>query len=139
MPTTYTIHRRPPTTFVRSAFLALEIKTFDLPGASPKPVPLDEEDALWAEADRGWIDVRAARTILASASAAGAQATFTAEIRAGETAPPVALALADGVIASGAHELLISGETTAAYIRFLVAGTASAGVNTINLYLIAKG
>lgn len=137
MAATYNLTKRPPTAFTKPAFAVYEVQTLDLAGAAI-PIPLDEDDALLAAADRGWIDVRAARSICASGAAAGAQATFTAQIKAGPNAPAVALALADGVIAAGTHELLINGDIAAAYIRFLVAGTASAGVNMASLYVITK-
>lgn len=131
-------HKRPqPTTTTTRACTEVETQSFDLAGAAV-PIPLNAEDALRDAADRGWIDVRAHDRILAVGRAAGAQATFTAQIKAGVNAPAVALALADGVIAAGQQEVLINDVTSAAFIRFLVAGTASAGVNMADLYIIAK-
>lgn len=132
-------HKRPqPTATTTRACTEAETQSFDLPGALPAPIPLDAADALRDAADRGWIDVRAHDRILAVGRAAGAQATFTAQIKAGVNAPAVALALADGVIAAGQQEVLINDVTSAAFIRFLVAGDADAGVNVADLYIIAK-
>lgn len=137
MAATYNLTKRPPTAFMKPAYAVLEIQSFDLAG-SAVPIPLDAADALLPAAEQGWIDVRSSRSICAIGAAAGAQATFTAQIKAGPNAPAVALALADGVIAAGAQETLINGDIAAAYIRFLVAGTASAGVNMASLYVITK-
>jgi hypothetical protein len=134
---TYSRRKATPTTITAPAFGQVAIQEHDLPGAAA-PIPLSEADALLPAADQGWIDVRACRSILAIGAAAGAQATFTAQIKAHQDGPAVALALADGVIAAGAQELLINGDTAAAYMRFLVAGTASPGVNTCDLYIITK-
>ena len=133
----YSRRKATPTTITSRAFAQLAIKEINLPGAAA-PIPLSEADALLPAADQGWIDVRACNTILAIGAAAGAQATFTAQIKAHQDGPAVALALADGVIAAGAQESLINGDTTAAFIRFLVAGTSSPGVNMCSLYTITK-
>lgn len=134
---TYSRRKATPTTITAPAFAQHAIEEHDQTGAAA-PIPLSEADALLPAADQGWIDVRACKTILAIGAAAGAQATFTAQIKAHQDGPAVALALADGVIAAGAQELLINGDTTAAFIRFLVAGTSSPGVNTCDLYVITK-
>lgn len=135
---TYAKRRKPsPTATTSLASGDAACQNLDLAGAAI-PIPLSEEDALLAAADQGWIDVRAARSICAIGAAVGAQATFTAQIKAHSLAPAVALALADGVIAAGAQETLINGDIAAAFIRFLVAGTASPGVNTASLYVITK-
>jgi hypothetical protein len=137
MPTAYKRRKPSPTNTTVVAAGDGAVTTIDLAG-SAIPIPLDAEDALLAAADRGWIDLRGQRSIFASGSAAGAQATFTAQIKAHKDAPAVALALTDGVVASGAHEILIDADSRAAFIRFLVAGTASPGVNMANLYFVTK-
>lgn len=133
----YSTNKRPPHTFTRLAYTQHAVTNIDLPGAAA-PIPLSGDDEALPAADQGWIDVRACASILAIGSAAGATATFTAQIKAHQDGPAVALALADGVIAAGAQEVLINGGVAAAFIRFLVAGTSSPGTNKANLYTIAK-
>lgn len=137
MAVTYSQTERTPTTLTRPAFAQTATQGMDQ-AAAATPIPLSAEDALLDAADQGWIDVRASKTICAIGAAVGAQVTFTAQIKAHEDGPAVALALADGVVAAGAQETLINGEVPAAYIRFLAAGTLSAGVNTLSLYTITK-
>lgn len=137
MAVSYSSRKPSPTTITAPAFGQTKTASFDLPGAAA-PIPMSAADAALPAADQGWIDVRAATTICAIGAAVGAQATFTAQIKAHQDGPAVALALADGVVTAGTQETLINGVVAAAFIRFLVAGTASAGVNMASLYTITK-
>lgn len=118
-----------------SACCQIEIEDIAQAGTATPLVDLAAESP-GTDAD-GWIDCRGHSQIHASATATGAAATITAQIKTSRTSPPVALVLADGALASGATEVLLDAALRCGFIRFLAAGTAAPG-NTIDLFIQLK-
>lgn len=131
----FSIKKPTPNATVAAEKLTIEVVDEDQAGSATAIAPATGSPGMDSD---GWIDIRAFTQVYATGAAAGAQVTFTAEVKATPNADAIALALDDGVIAAAGSEVIIDQTVRAGFIRFKQAGTSDPGTNTFDLYITCK-